>query len=442
MSTNYLTLTRQSLYDLVWSKPMTEVAKGFGISDVALAKRCRAVDIPVPPRGYWARIAGGQTPHQPKLPKLKRHDAHQQEGTVRVPKRAPRMVVPTPPVVVRPIATSPAGLNNLLPAITRAARVLRHPDRGQLSFGRGTARGPIPNIHVSAGLLDRALHFADSLLRACEGLGWSFDGAGKDEEDASRQEKSTGPRQRKRPEYGSIRIGTVRISFEISERIELRTLPPTDRDMRRQARSSWYRAPIRTETIHKGELRLARPGFGYSYHVQKKTWRDRGTRLIESKLPAILTDFAQSAATVAAKNEELERERLAREEAAREREAAEERHTANASMIEELERQAGAWHYARRLRHYVRAAKRVLGERQYVWKLQGTPVDFLDWAANYVEEIDPLGSRPRHPDRTPERSYIYNIADRDLAKLIGRWFNRDEYVPHKLLVPDEDHNEL
>jgi hypothetical protein len=109
MSTNYLTLTRQSLYDLVWSKPMTEVAKSFGISDVALAKRCRAVNIPVPPRGYWARVAGGQTPHQPKLPKLKRADLHQQEETVRVPKRDPRLIVPTPPVIVSAIPTQPVG---------------------------------------------------------------------------------------------------------------------------------------------------------------------------------------------------------------------------------------------------------------------------------------------------------------------------------------------
>jgi len=47
---NYLTRTRQSLYHLVWSTPMTKLAKDFGISDVALAMRCHAVDVPVPPR--------------------------------------------------------------------------------------------------------------------------------------------------------------------------------------------------------------------------------------------------------------------------------------------------------------------------------------------------------------------------------------------------------
>ena len=42
MPTNYITLTRQELYDMVWATPMSSLAKDFGISDVALAKRCRA----------------------------------------------------------------------------------------------------------------------------------------------------------------------------------------------------------------------------------------------------------------------------------------------------------------------------------------------------------------------------------------------------------------
>ena len=52
-------VSRQDLYELVWSKPMRELAKDFGISDVALAKRCRRLAIPVPGRGYWARVDAG-----------------------------------------------------------------------------------------------------------------------------------------------------------------------------------------------------------------------------------------------------------------------------------------------------------------------------------------------------------------------------------------------
>lgn len=62
-----LTVSREDLYELVWSKPMRELAKDFGISDVGLAKRCRRLGIPVPGRGYWARLDAGQQPYRPKL---------------------------------------------------------------------------------------------------------------------------------------------------------------------------------------------------------------------------------------------------------------------------------------------------------------------------------------------------------------------------------------
>ena len=38
----HLYLKREQLYELVWAKPMQHLAKGYGISDRALAKLCRA----------------------------------------------------------------------------------------------------------------------------------------------------------------------------------------------------------------------------------------------------------------------------------------------------------------------------------------------------------------------------------------------------------------
>lgn len=50
-------LTRRALYELVWTKPRTDLAKQFNISDVALGKLCRQMNVPAPPPGYWAHIA-------------------------------------------------------------------------------------------------------------------------------------------------------------------------------------------------------------------------------------------------------------------------------------------------------------------------------------------------------------------------------------------------
>jgi hypothetical protein len=53
-------LKREDLHKLVWTAPVSEIASRIGISDVGLAKACRRADIPLPGRGYWAKIEAGQ----------------------------------------------------------------------------------------------------------------------------------------------------------------------------------------------------------------------------------------------------------------------------------------------------------------------------------------------------------------------------------------------
>jgi hypothetical protein len=61
-------LTRKEFYDLVWSKPITHIAKDFGLSDVAIHKICKKHDIPNPPLGWWAKKAHGKAVVQTPLP--------------------------------------------------------------------------------------------------------------------------------------------------------------------------------------------------------------------------------------------------------------------------------------------------------------------------------------------------------------------------------------
>lgn len=68
MDTKPRTFTREALYELIWSHPMVGVSLELGISDVGLAKRCRNVKIPVPPRGDGAKVEAGQAPPNPPLP--------------------------------------------------------------------------------------------------------------------------------------------------------------------------------------------------------------------------------------------------------------------------------------------------------------------------------------------------------------------------------------
>jgi hypothetical protein len=61
-------LSREELFERVWNTPVSKLAHEFGISDVALSKLCRRRGVPVPPRGYWAKLAVGQRLARPELP--------------------------------------------------------------------------------------------------------------------------------------------------------------------------------------------------------------------------------------------------------------------------------------------------------------------------------------------------------------------------------------
>lgn len=63
---------RTKLFNEIWNEPMTTVSQRYGLSDNGLRKRCLNLEIPVPPRGYWAKLkAGLQVPPKPALPTLK-----------------------------------------------------------------------------------------------------------------------------------------------------------------------------------------------------------------------------------------------------------------------------------------------------------------------------------------------------------------------------------
>ena len=63
--------TREQFYEVVWSKPMTHLAKEFAISDVALHKICKKHGIPNPPLGWWAKKAARKKVKQTPLPEAK-----------------------------------------------------------------------------------------------------------------------------------------------------------------------------------------------------------------------------------------------------------------------------------------------------------------------------------------------------------------------------------
>ena len=53
-------LMRAEIHELVWSQPMTEIARQFGVRDQHVAKACDGAEIARPRAGYWQKVGYGK----------------------------------------------------------------------------------------------------------------------------------------------------------------------------------------------------------------------------------------------------------------------------------------------------------------------------------------------------------------------------------------------
>src|ERR1700733_1540742 len=259
-----LTLTREDLYELAWSKPTSALAKDFGISDVALAKRCRRLGIPIPGRGYWARIDAGQTPYRPKLPKRDPQWRDQNaltvapsvgaySATILASEEAQETLKSAAPesvparIAELSIVPTTAILEALAP-VKRTAFHAKHPRRSLLTFERGEKNGPVVALDVTIEALDRALLFADTVLRAAASLGWEFDDplALRKKQglpvqtDQSQTGRTANTPIEQEPYRGRLLVEGEQVAFHIEERFRDEPIEPTAAQLVREKREYGY----------------------------------------------------------------------------------------------------------------------------------------------------------------------------------------------------------
>ena len=144
---------RTKLYEEVWTEPVTAVSKRYGTSDVALRKICQALGVPLPPRGYWARVEAGRPPRQPALPK---HSGRTELVRQRYVGDRPAEPDPEHLVARREFEARPENRIIVQETLERALPVVTTMARGSRT------------ISVSKGCLPRARRILDALARALE----------------------------------------------------------------------------------------------------------------------------------------------------------------------------------------------------------------------------------------------------------------------------------
>ena len=127
-----LPLTREVLYTLVWSEPMLKAAARFDVSSSYMARVCTRMNVPRPERGYWARLAVGQTPMKIPLPEAQPGDElvwSRDGSSVQVPRTLPK-----PPVGIKRTRPVPSLRTNQHPLINGAKALF---ESGRLSYEGG-----------------------------------------------------------------------------------------------------------------------------------------------------------------------------------------------------------------------------------------------------------------------------------------------------------------
>lgn len=162
-------VSREDLYELVWSIPLAKVAEKFNVSGSYMARVCSMLHVPRPERGYWAKLAVGKEPERPSLPEAQPGDqlSWSQDGEPQLPP-TPRLPAPPRTHVRNRLSRLVTGTHGLI----REAK--GHYDAGY-EVDEGQHLRPYKRllVDVTASLagLDKALGFANDLFNALESAG-------------------------------------------------------------------------------------------------------------------------------------------------------------------------------------------------------------------------------------------------------------------------------
>ncbi|MCX8568800.1 hypothetical protein [Aminobacter sp. MET-1] len=334
------TYTRQELYDLVWSTPIATLAKQLDISDRGLAKTCLRYHVPVPGRGYWAKVEAGQSATKTPLwqienPALEtihiggfkpavnpyvafaiqRAGNAVEQSKIRqkaklTPEKSFEPSIAKEPLVLEPVKRPHSSISPLTTALKSAKR----DQHGELS---------IPGIRVHPASVTRVTAFLHHLVLALE----------KRDIALSYNEKGIG-----------VAIGPDDVRFEIAESRRREKHEPTpielkkrqDHEQRRELarrRGQWL--PWESfwpeyDYIHSGKLTLHVLNWAAG---ARKNWGDGKHQSLESMLEAIADGILFHLVYEKAHREEQVAEQRRREHMARRRELHKKRQEREANRL-------------------------------------------------------------------------------------------------------------
>jgi hypothetical protein len=381
VSGEYNTYNREKLYEEVWGKPVVKVAEQYGVSDVAIHKVCKALNVPTPPLGYWAKVRAGAKVKKTSLPKTqgvteiigaKTFDGVKEKTTdsgkldflsdnerERVLCAAEEIMIPA----------ENAQLHKKIAAYRGVVRDWNQKDRKEEGAQRKKDyyyKPPFLAGVISNQSLPRVCRLLDALFRQVERLGGSVN------DDLS---------LRVRNEHVSIEIaeGQDKVEHVITKQEAQALIKYRDE----KHRSSWASEPqIRKyDYVFNGRLRIN--------IRQGRYFRDTDKINIESRLGEMLMDLHEESEVIRLEREAREEEARKKAEAKRREEERRKRYNKEVERTIALENAALDYDTACRIRAYVQAVATSSGHNG----LDDETVAWVEWATKKADWFDPTVAR-------------------------------------------------
>ena len=157
-------ITRDALYERVWTTPVTRLAQKFGLPYAELVKICNRLDVPRPSSAYWSNLSLGRSVEKTALPSL-REGVPSSITIGQIEKASQEASAETTAILF------PSDLGECHPLVARTQKALEkdeHPHHG-LCYPCG---GRCLRVAVSKELIQRAMILWEVIIRSCEARGW------------------------------------------------------------------------------------------------------------------------------------------------------------------------------------------------------------------------------------------------------------------------------
>jgi hypothetical protein len=423
-------ITREELYEAVWSEPVQKLALALGISDVGLAKICKKLNVPRPGRGYWAKPRGTRKLLRVPLPPLKTKQEEsyvisspETEGGAGWTRESLQHLAGEGLTVPTISASAPPKGGHPLISAYRELLVQHGLETSQLWPKQACLA-----VSVTPGQLERSLDIVQRIFEAFEKQGYQPEVLPPNPHGRNRYGY-----QQASPSRTGVRIKGIFVAFELKEVytvVEVSQPPPDPPTGKRK--NVWAPPPPPIyKKVTSGDLTLEivepeRQG-------ARKRWRDQGLRKLEKSLDAFL-----QAVMVTADREhedELERERRKKEEEAVERRKQEEaaRQAELASRMYDLESRIMDVQQAQAIRSFALAVRTDAEARGLSTEPATDLGAWLHWVDELAENLErsavqTLSTRRRPPE--PKPSYGFNQAEQNEALMrneVDLWRRRYIY---------------